>query len=123
MTVESNGREALDELFWQDEILQAMYWLRGEGLAEVVGRADLARLLASEPRTVGHQMGRLAAGGYLERVGRGRYRLTEMGRLEGARSFRDEFADFTRSGHGECADDCWCKNPDRAGEPCPSHSH
>ena len=26
----------LDELFWRDEILQAMFWLRGEGLAERV---------------------------------------------------------------------------------------
>lgn len=123
MTAGAGGGDALDQLFWQDEILQAMYWMHGEGLADTVTSADLARFLVSDVETVEGQMGRLADGGYLERLpGQPRrYRLTEMGRLEGGRSFRDEFAELTRPGHGECAPGCWCHDPANAGEPCPSH--
>lgn len=122
MSIE-NGSEALEELRWQDEILQVMYWLQGEGLADAVESSQVAQLLVTDVRTVGYQMSRLAAGGYLERLpgSRRRYRLSEIGRLEGARSFRDEFADFTRRGHGECAPGCWCHDPDHAEDPCPSH--
>ena len=118
-----SGRAALAELRWQDEILQAMYWMQGEGIAAAVSSGQLARFLAGKPGVVARQMGRLAAGGYLERVpGRPRrYRLSEIGRLEGGRSFQDEFADFVRRGHGECAPGCWCHDPEHAGEPCPSH--
>lgn len=112
---------ALADLAWRDEILQAMFWMRGEGLAETVGRGELARFLVASPSTVGRQMRRLAEGGYLERLPDGRYRLTEQGRTEGGRSFRDEFADFTRPGHGECGPDCWCQDPDHAGAGCPTH--
>ena len=114
-----NGRRALAELHWQDEILQAMFWMQGEGLASAVGAARLAQFLVSEPAVVARQMGRLAAGGYLERVsGRPRrWRLTDLGRLEGGRRFQDEFADMTRPGHGECAPGCAC----HTGAPCPSH--
>ncbi len=120
-----SGRAALNELFWQDEILQAMYWLQGEGLADAVGSTQLAQFLASPGRAVAHQLSRLAVGGYLERVpGRVcRYRLTEMGRTEGGRSFRDEFASLTRPAHGECAPGCFCHDPAHAGEPCPTHPH
>ena len=118
-----DGREALDELFWRDEILQAMYWLRGESLADAVGTAQLAQFLVADRRAIGRHLARLAAGGYLEPVpGRPRrYRLTELGRQEGGRSFRDEFAALTRPGHGACAPGCWCHDPKHAGEPCPSH--
>lgn len=121
---ENDGREALDELFWQDEILQAMFWLQGEGLAETVGSAQLAQFLVAEGHTVAQQMSRLADEGYLECLpGRERrYRLSEKGRQEGGQSFQEEFADLTRPGHGECAAGCWCHDPAHAGKPCPSHA-
>ncbi len=104
------GDDALDELFWQDEVLQAMYWLRGEALAEVVSCNELACILLADRRRLATQLSRLAAGGYLERLsGRpARYRLTAIGLLEGARSFRDEFADLTQRGQGQCAAGCAC---------------
>lgn len=112
----------VDDLYWQDEVLQALYWLRGEGLADAVDAAYLSRILATESRTLGRQLARLAAGGYLERVSERprRYHLTELGRLEGARSFADEFDGLTRSAHGECAPGCSCHDPERADEPCPN---
>ena len=32
----------------------------------------------------------------------------------------DEFADFIKPAHAECGPGCWCKDPNHAGEPCPS---
>ena len=116
------GREAVDELFWRVEILQALYWMRGEGLAEEVGATELAAFLVAEPGVVCAQLERLAAGGYLapgDRV-RDRYRLTPLGLSEGARSFQDEFGVLTRPGHGECGPGCWCQDPRHAADACPN---
>jgi hypothetical protein len=33
--------QPLDELYWRDEILQVMYWYRGEGFGESVSVRDL----------------------------------------------------------------------------------
>jgi hypothetical protein len=138
MTATADGREALDELYWRDEILQAMFWMRGEGLAEAVTAVELARFLAADEATVASHVERLAADGYLARAGEresGRagegfpaaycplpsaYCLTALGLEEGGRSFHDEFADYLRQAHGECGPGCWCKDPEHAGEQCPN---
>jgi hypothetical protein len=124
----TNGREALDDLYWRAEILQALYWMHGEGLAADVAPTVLAEFLVAEPEVMADQMRRLAADDYLEAVGSNpsplptAYRLTPLGMAEGGRSFRDEFAGLTRPAHGECGPTCWCKDPDRAGDPCPSEA-
>lgn len=139
MTFEVDGREALDELYWRAEILQALYWMRGEGLAGDVDPGRLAEFLAADAPTVADQMERLAGEGYLEVAGghwpratgteavAGRhgpwpvaYRLTALGVAEGGRSFHDEFDDYIRPAHAECGPGCWCKDPKHAGEPCPN---
>ena len=131
----TNGRQALDELYWRAEILQALYWMRGEGLAAEVAPPALAEFLVAEPVVMADQMQRLTADGYLEAVGSRQsavgsnssplataYRLTPLGIAEGGRSFRDEFEGLTRRAHGECGPTCWCKDPDHAGDPCPSEA-
>lgn len=130
MSAGPHGSEALEELAWRAEILQAMYWMHGEGLAIEVQPAALAGFLAADPAAVARHMRQLAADGFLEAVARPgepavvphRYRLTPLGLAEGGRSFRDEFADLTRPAHGACAPGCWCHDPRHAGEPCPSHT-
>jgi hypothetical protein len=120
------GQEALEGLYWRGEILQALYWMRGEGLAEDVDAGSLATFLVADATVIARQMARLAAEGYLEEAGSPgapRYRLTDRGAAEGGRSFHDEFAGLMHRGHGECSDDCWCHDPAHAGEPCPSHPH
>lgn len=115
------GREALDALFWRDEILQALYWMQGEGLADATDAASLAPLLAGDVATLARELERLAGEGDLVRDD-GRYRLSERGAREGARRFQQEFAELTHLAHGECAPGCSCHDPAHAGEPCPSHS-
>jgi hypothetical protein len=130
MTTLPDGREALDDLYRRDEILQALYWMQGEGLAEAASAADLARFLVADEAAVGEVLMRLAEEGYVERAGDNAlfhsralpfsYRLTPLGLDEGGRSFRDEFADYTRPAHGECGPGCWCKDPEHEGEACPN---
>ncbi len=98
-----------------DEILQILFWLRGEGLGADADPSDLARLSGlAEPR-IARVMERLMALGFVRAVPPGRYALTEAGVREGGRRFADEFADLTKPGHGECHDaDCDCHtNPTR----------
>ncbi len=117
----------LDDLFWRDEILQAMFWLHGEGLADSVDPVEISRVLAADESVVFEQLGNLLADGYLERF-QGHlhpsalpsFRLTDLGRREGGRRFKDEFGGLTRQAHGECAPGCVCHDPDHLGQPCPN---
>ena len=40
--------EALRRLFWRSEILQVMYWLRGEGLCPEASPADIAKVASKK---------------------------------------------------------------------------
>ena len=104
----------LGDLEVQDEILQVMYWLRGEKLADDVSARDLSRFVGASELQLEGALERLtllslvsvvvAGGGTL------RYALTEEGAREGGRRFADEFKDLTKPGHGECGDpDCECQ--------------
>lgn len=120
MSLTVDGRAALDALYWRAEILQAMYWMRGEGIATRVSAAQLADFLIGDSDVVRTQLGDLAAEGYLIGDTAG-YELTTLGVTEGGRSFQDEFGDLTRPAHYECGPGCWCQDPEHVGEPCPSH--
>jgi len=101
--------EALRALYWRSEILQVMYWLRGEGLGEVVDATLLQRFLGVEANVGVGYLDRLVVDGYLNRVADG-YVLSEVGLAEGKTEFALSFADLTRPSHGECSADCWCHN-------------
>jgi hypothetical protein len=98
---------ALQALYWRSEILQVMYWLRGEGLGDVVDAPLLERFLGAEAAVGVTWLERLAEEGYLERA-TGGFRLSDRGLAEGATEFAMSFADLTRPAHGECSADCWC---------------
>jgi hypothetical protein len=102
-----------DDLPAQDEVLQVMFWLRGERFADDVNAAEVARLTGGEEIAVARVLDRLVARALVS-VSRGdvdsRYALTPEGVREGGRRFADEFADLTKPGHGECGDpDCDCR--------------
>jgi hypothetical protein len=121
------GDPRIDDLAEIDEILQVMYWLRGERLAQAVSAADLSRWIGLSVHAVGPLLARMAVAGWVQAVAgeagaMPRYELTATGVREGGRRFADEFANLTRPGHGECADpDCECQ---RTGDPADcSHRH
>ena len=97
----------------QDEILQVMYWLRGEKLAADVSASELVRFVVAPELQLDGALERLALLGLVSVVPAGgalRYALTEAGAREGGRRFADEFKDLTKPGHGECGDpDCECQ--------------
>ena len=107
----------LEALKVRDEVLQAMYWMRAEGLAEAPSADELARFLAVPAETLRPYLERFVADGHLEPAGSG-YRLTPSGEDAGKRTFAEEFADMTKPGHGECDDDCWCHDSPEAAADC-----
>lgn len=98
---------ALRRLFWRSEILQVMYWIRGEGLGEVVAPPLLERFLGVDGSILQTYLDQLVAEEYLVREAEG-YRLSQRGIDEGAEEFEAAFSDITRPAHGECSADCWC---------------
>ena len=106
--------DELEALRIRDEVLQAMYWMRSEGLDESPSAAELARFLAVPAATLNVYLDRFVSDGYLTASEEG-YRLTASGEKTGKRTFAEEFADLTRPTHGECDDDCWChEDPEEA---------
>jgi hypothetical protein len=103
-----------------DEILQVLYWLRGERLADAVSASDLVRWVGRQPDEMAPLLRSMADSGLVQPVEGGaaepvRYTLTAAGAREGGRRFADEFAGLTRPGHGECGDpSCDCQ---RTGDP------
>jgi hypothetical protein len=107
----------LEALRVRDEVLQAMYWMRSEGLADEPESAELARFLAVPAETLRPYLARFVGDRLLEHAGDG-YRLTAAGEELGKRTFAEEFADLTRPGHGECDDDCWCHDSPEEAARC-----
>jgi hypothetical protein len=115
--------DELEVLRIRDEVLQAMYWMRSEGLADAPEAAELARFLAVPEGTLRAFLDRFVADGHLERSGEA-YALTERGTEAGKRTFAEEFADLTRPSHGECDADCWCHDsPEEAARCLEERAH
>jgi predicted transcriptional regulator len=110
--------EALRALYWREEILQMMFWIKGEGFGDEVHPKVLERFLGVRSQIGIEYLDRLAEEGMLVKTPEGRYSLTDEGHKLGARGFADEFADLTKPGHGECGDDCWCHASPEEAEAC-----
>ncbi len=119
--------DPLDALRRRDELLQMLYWFRGEGLGESVAPGDLTTFLGADAEVVRRQLESLVDEGYVvAEVGApGRYRLTEWGAKEGGRRFADEFAGLTGQAHGECSNpNCSCQTlGPEACESRTAHAH
>ncbi len=109
--------ESLRGLYWRSEILQVMYWLRGEGFGDQVDPGLLERFLGVEAAVGVQYLDQLVTEGYLTELD-GRYALSETGLREGALEFSSAFDELTRPSHGECSADCWCHNSPEEAEAC-----
>ncbi len=104
--------DLLERLRWRDELLQILYWFRGEGLGDAVSSRDLLPFLQADEEEIQAHLELLAAEGYVRRAGGlpMRYQLTEQGVKEGGRRFEDAFAGLTGQAHGECNNpNCACR--------------
>ncbi|MFQ5707589.1 MAG: hypothetical protein ACE5HO_09090 [bacterium] len=109
-------------IYWQDEILQILYWMRGEGLGEVVSLRHVMQFLNVQKWVLRENIQRLVDIGYLGYAGKQadgveRVRLTKRGIEEGKRRFLDEFEPYLgHESHLVCDDpDCDCHDPDWQG--------
>ncbi len=117
MTTDSPKSEALRALYWRSEILRLMYWLRGEGLGDVVDAPTLERYLGVDARVGVTYLDRLVEDGFLTRDGEW-YALSEAGLAEGEEEYLTAFSDLLRSSHGECSPECWCQMSAEEAEVC-----
>lgn len=109
--------DGLRALYWRSEILQVMFWLRGEGFGDLVDAPMIEQFLGVDAAVGVTYLDRLVDEGYLHRDGEW-YSLSEQGRQEGATEFAASFSDLTRPTHGECSDDCWCHNSAEEASAC-----
>ena len=99
-------------IYWQDEILQGMYWMRGEGLGDKVSVAQLKKFLTTTEEILAANLSQLARNGLVNFDLSDAYELTATGVKEGGRRFADEFDGMLKPGHYECNDpDCDCNDP------------
>lgn len=96
---------ALKSMFWRSEILQVMFWLKGEGFGDDVDAAVIQRFLGVDAETGIRYLDELVEEGLVECVG-DRFSLSELGRREGGIEFAESFEELTHGTHGECGPDC-----------------
>lgn len=104
-------------LHWQDEILQLLYWMRGEKLGNKATAEELNRFLGLELSQLNTALQQLIALKLVQPSDRGKatgFELTGRGVEEGQRRFHDEFSSYLgKETHLECGDpDCGCHSPD-----------
>jgi len=109
--------DELEVLRVRDEVLQAMYWMRSEGISERPTADELARFMAMNRSTVQPFLERFVADDLLETDGTS-FTLSPKGLNDGKRTFADEMADLTKPTHGECDEDCWCHDSPEAAADC-----
>lgn len=109
--------DALRALYWRSEILQVMYWLRGEGFGDLVDAPMIERFLGVDAHVGVRYLDRLVDEGYVERDGEW-YSLSARGLEEGGLEFAAAFDELMRPTHGECSDDCWCHVSPEEADAC-----
>lgn len=109
-------RSPLRALFWKDEILQVMYWMRGEGLGDEVSAGQMLTFLNTNSANLEYQLNKLVEQNYLkaaQTTGNRVFSLSELGKAEAGRRFAEAFQGLQKAGHGECGPDCeFCYGPD-----------
>ncbi len=107
----NNNNEALDALFWKEEILQVLYWMDGEELAQEVPFDRLVILLNTSAEKLLQYIIKNETAGVIVRKNvtsdnAGTVSLTAAGKKEAGLIFRNAFEGMQKAGHGECGPDC-----------------
>jgi len=105
------NNNALNILFWREEILQVLYWMDGEGLASAVSFSRLLSLLDTSPENLLLHLQKNIETGYIktesgELSESSTVQLTPSGKKEAGGIFRNAFEGMQKAGHGECGPDC-----------------
>lgn len=118
-----------EQLRLRDEILQVMFWLRGEGLGEEADEVQLGNFLPDAPQAIADVLRLMENDGLMVRTPSDNFQLSTAGAAEGGKRFAEEFADagINAGGHGTCAPGCdcelhgheWCEHRHEHGEVHP----
>jgi DNA-binding IclR family transcriptional regulator len=111
---------AVREIARRDEVLELLFWMRGQGFGEELSARDLAGFLVYPEPEIAATLQTLETLGAVERRPEGRYALTESGLPEARRRFVDDFREMLAEGHGECGFSCQQDHehePGRQSEP------
>ena len=107
----NHNNKALDALFWREEILQLLYWMEGEGLADFVPVDRLLVLLNTDLNNLLFHLHKNIQAGLLT-VNTGvlnessAVKLSVEGKKEASKIFSTAFDGMQKAGHGECGPDC-----------------
>lgn len=96
-------------MFWKDEILQVLYWVKGEGMGEEITIDQILPLLNTTEENLKFHLIKLNREGFLnlnKSDNHLKYSLSETGKKEGAKHFAEAFQGMQKAGHGECGPDC-----------------
>ena len=108
-----------DHIYWRDEILQLMFWHRGEGFGERISTSELRRFLLIGQEDLSRHLEQMVDEEYLLCTAGSDgnlYVFTPMGDQEARRRFLEEFEPLRKPGHYECNNpDCDCHDPDFLG--------
>jgi DNA-binding IclR family transcriptional regulator len=97
---------AVSEIARRDEVLELLFWMRGQGFGEALSARDLAAFLVYPEPEIATTLQTLASLGAVERRAGSFYALTEAGLPEARRRFVDDFREMLAEGHGECGFSC-----------------
>ncbi|MFN2438256.1 MAG: hypothetical protein ABR503_03585 [Chitinophagaceae bacterium] len=105
------NKNAVDTLFWREEILQVLYWMDGEGLADAVPFSRLLSLLNTTNENLLLHLQKNIEADYIQTTDRdlsenSSVQLTPIGKKEAGSIFRNAFEGMQKGGHGECGPDC-----------------
>ncbi len=107
---------AVAELEQRDEVLELLFWMKGEGFGDMLAPSDLVRFLTFPEAEIAATLEGLARSGVVERRDGGRFALTDAGLPEARRRFVDDFREMLAEGHGECNFSCEEDHEHRRGE-------
>lgn len=97
----------LRSVYWREELLEVVLWLRGEGFDEHLDRTVVRRFLGLDDEQAAAHLERLADHGYLQRQPDGRYALSPVGEEEAQRLVGGPRS-VPAPAPGSCGPDCWC---------------
>lgn len=97
----------LRSLYWREEIIEIVLWLRGEGFDERLDAGVLANFLDIDVEVGAGHLDRLVTQGYLERGADGRCILSPAGEQEGRR-LTGGLRSVPAPVLGSCGPECWC---------------
>lgn len=108
---------ALRQVYWREEVIEVVLWLRGEGFDERIDAPLLCNFLGIDQRKAAALLDRLAGQGYLKRLANGLYKLSEDGEEEGRRLTSGPRA-VAAPTPGPCGPECWCSTSPTEASRC-----